>query len=121
MASAEEWQEAFKQLEPQKQEAVKAWINTQMFIARELGVEAERWFEYIEWAFQNPFDFEFAAEAGELARAAGKGDAVDTGEKADKAAAAVGSKRETKLPGAGGPGNLLNMVVDGKKDREKKK
>jgi len=119
MASAEDWQEAFKQLEPDKQEAVKAWINTQMFIARELGMEPERWFEYIEWAFQNPFDFDFAFETGELDRAAGQGDAVDTGARANAAASAVGTKKETKLPGAGGPGNLLNMVIDGKKDREK--
>jgi hypothetical protein len=118
MASAEEWQEAFKELEPQKQESVKAWINTQMFIARELGMQPEKWFEYVEWAFQNPFDFEFAAERGEQDREAGKGDAVDSGARAGKAAAAVGSKVETKLPGAGGPGNLLNMVIDGKKDRE---
>lgn len=118
MASAEQWKADFQNLDPKKKEAVHTWINTQMFIARELGLEPERWFDYIEWAFQNPFDFEFAHESGEMFRASGRGDSVEGLDRAAKAAASVGSKVETKLPGAGGPGNFLNMVAAGKKDRE---
>ena len=114
MASAEDWQEAFKELEPQKQESVKAWINTQMFIARELGLQPEKWFEYVEWAFKNPFDFDFAAEHGS---AMVGGDGMVNAAAVDAATKAVGSMARTKLPGGGGPGNLLNMIVSGKKDR----
>ena len=114
MSQADEWKQALESLEPEKQKAVHAWIDTQMFIARELGLESEEWFEYLEWAFKNPFDFEFAAEHGE---ALVGGDGMVDAAAVDAATKAVGSMAKTKLPGGGGPGNLLNMIVDGKKDR----
>ncbi|MFH1808850.1 MAG: hypothetical protein ABIJ09_08895 [Pseudomonadota bacterium] len=110
------WKNAMESLEPDKQQAVKAWLDTQMFIARELGLEAEEWFEYVEWAFKNPFDFGFAADGGLVQIHA---DGMLNAAVRDSAAKAVGGVTRTKLPGGGGPGNLLNMVVQGKKSRDK--
>lgn len=118
MTTPQEWQEAFKELEPDKQAAVQGWVNTQMFICRELGLETDAWFEYIEWAFQNPFDFTFAMDAAALANIGADGMASEG--KLNKAAASVGVSTKTKLPGGGGIGNLLGMVVSGKKEREGK-
>ncbi len=114
MGASEDWNAALESLEPDKQKAVHAWIDTQMFIARELGLESEEWFEYVEWAFKNPFDFEFASEHGS---AMVGNDGMVNAVAVDAATKAVGSMAKTKLPGGGGPGNLLNMIVDGKKDR----
>ena len=118
MANPDDWQRAFKELDPDVQERVTAWINTQMFIARELGLEAEKWFEYVEWAFKYPFDFEFAHETGVLERAADMSDGVESKVRSERAASTVGTSAQTKLPGGGGPGNVLQMVADGKKSRD---
>ncbi|MBN2361248.1 MAG: hypothetical protein JXR83_17465 [Deltaproteobacteria bacterium] len=118
MGNAEAWRAGFDQLPPEKQRAVRSWIDTQMFIARELGLEAEHWFTYVEWAFQHPFDFGFAGEGGLQAALVNRDAMVKDGKK--KAADLVGAKPASKLPLTGaGKGNLLGMVVAGKKDREK--
>lgn len=118
MGNAEAWKAGFDQLPPDKQKSVRAWIDTQMFIARELGLEADRWFSYVEWAFKHPFDFGFAGEGG-LSAAMANRDAMSTDDK-KKAADLVGGKPKSKMPITGaGKGNLLGMVVAGKKDREK--
>lgn len=115
--SASPWQQAFQHLEPGQQAAVQAWLNTQTFIAQELGLEPRRWFKYVEWAFKHPFDFGFAAEAGSMPQLGG--DALVAGDDVARAANLVGVARKTVLPGAGGIGNLLGMVASGARDRAK--
>jgi len=119
MSDTQQWEQAYKQLEPKQQEDLKRWLDTQIFIARELGVGLKLWLEYLEWAFTHPFDYSFATEAG-AALLQGLGDALGGDQRAAQAANLVGSKRETKLPGKGGPGNLLGMVSAGRKERQKK-
>lgn len=59
MVEPKTFEEALAQIPPERQEAVRAWIDMQMFVARELGIDREKWFEYLDWAFKNPFDFSF--------------------------------------------------------------
>jgi hypothetical protein len=51
---------AFVALPPDGQARVQAWLGTQMFLARELGISPEDWLAEVERAFAFPFDFSFA-------------------------------------------------------------
>jgi hypothetical protein len=93
------------------------WLATQRFIVAELGIDQETWFQYLQWAFANPCDFSTLKDAQE----AGGGDSLVSSSRGEKAAAALGAKQETKLPGGGGLGNLIGMISAGKKEREEKK
>src|SRR4051812_25032405 len=63
-STAGSWTENFKKLPPDAQERVQGWLGTQMFIARELGLEREVWLRYVEWALAHPFDYSFLGKEG---------------------------------------------------------
>lgn len=84
------WLETFKKLPPDAQERVQAWLGTQMFIARELGLEKEAWLKYVEWALGHPFDLRFLGEEG-VSLLAASADGVVNAEAEKARAAAVGS------------------------------
>lgn len=52
----------FAALPPDAQARVQAWLGTQMFLARELGLSPEDWLAEVERAFAFPFDFTFASD-----------------------------------------------------------
>lgn len=117
----EEIQSSLAGMSPQEQTGLDNWLATQRFLAHELGLEMEQWYEYLQWAFRNPCDFSMIQESREAALAKGGGDSLVKGSRGEQAAAALGAKKELKLPGGGGLGNLLGMVAAGKKEREEKK
>lgn len=84
------WEEAFHKLPPDAQARVQGWIGTQMFLARELGLEKDAWFEYLAWAFRQPFDYGFLGSDGAdlLAQAQ---DQLGSSAEAKKAAAMIGA------------------------------
>jgi len=108
-------------LSAQEKNGLDNWLATQRFLAAELGLEMDTWTEYLAWAFQNPCDFSVIKESRDSALGGAGGDKLGGGSRGEKAAAALGVKQETKLPGGGGLGNLLGMVAAGKKEREEKK
>lgn len=84
------WQESFQKLPPDVQARVQAWIGTQMFIARELGLEREAWFDYVAWAFRQPLDFSFMGQDGAEALAQLQDHVTSTAD-ARRAAIAIGA------------------------------
>jgi hypothetical protein len=98
-----------------QKQAVQAWLGTQMFIAKELGLSSETWFQYIDWALKNPFDFTFVFDVIPEA----DGDAAPATD-VKKAAALVGAVTKTKQPGKGGTGNLVGFLRKKDTDLEKK-
>ena len=111
----EDWEAIRSRLPPEILERVNGWVSTQQFVAQELGVAWDEWYQYLQWAFQNPLDFSFADEG--IASVPGGSDGIDEGAGSQRAADVVGTKRETKLPGSGGLGNLFAMVAEGSKER----
>ena len=81
------WAEAFKKLPADAQQRVQGWLGTQMFMARELGLEREQWFQYVEWALSHPFDYSFLGQEGINLLAATQDAVVKSS--GDKARAAV--------------------------------
>ena len=85
------WMETFQKLPPDAQGRVQAWLGTQMFIARELGLEKEAWLKYVEWALAHPFDLRFLGEEG-VNLLANTADGVVDAEAEKARAAAVGAR-----------------------------
>ncbi len=56
---------AVKKLPPEAQQRVQAWMGTQMFVARELGLSSQAWLTYVEWAFAHPLDFSFVGQGAD--------------------------------------------------------
>lgn len=106
-------------LTPAETGGLNNWLNTQKFLAQKLGLELETWMEYVQWAFANPCDYSSLREVREKALGS-LGDNLASTDRGEKAAASLGVKKETKLPG-GGMGNLLGMVASASKSRTKKK
>jgi len=102
-------------LPPAQKQAVQSWLGTQMFIAKELGLESETWFKYLDWAIKNPFDFTFVFDIIEQA-----GAQAPSEDDVKKAAALVGAVTRTKQPGKGGPGNIVGFLKKKDADLEKK-
>lgn len=76
MAETPSFEEGLRQAPPEVQARIQAWLGTQMFIARELGLEPLAWLEHVEWAIKNPLDYSFLGEGG-VALLAGAADAVE--------------------------------------------
>lgn len=92
------WVDAFKKLPADAQQRVQGWLGTQMFIARELGLEREQWFQYVEWALAHPFDYGFLGQEGINLLAATQDAVVNAA--GDKARAAVLGTHQAPAGGA---------------------
>lgn len=96
------WDAAFQQLPAERQEAVKKWFGLQSYLAHALGLAQEEWMKYVQWAFDNPFDYSFIAEFPELVAAFEAGDGF---ERAQSSAALIGKQelglaaQDNKTPG----------------------
>ena len=113
MASEPSFLEKVEALPEERKRAVQHWFGTQMFIAKELGLDPDDWFGYLDWALQNPLDFSFLFQ-----RPKGRGPGPSDDEL--KAAKAVlGAVTGTKMPGKGGPGNLVGFMASKDKDQKK--
>lgn len=127
------WEESYKKLPPEAQTRVQAWIGTQMFLARELGLTSEQWLSHVEWAFGHPLDFSFMGEdAAKLP--GGSKDGVTTGPDARTAAAAIGGTTPAlNAPNTSAPADptkvrkaglanmaMLGQMLDDKKPPRKK-
>lgn len=54
------WLESYKQLSPDQQERVQAWLHLNKFIARTLRIDWEKWVdEYLQLAMEHPLDYSF--------------------------------------------------------------
>lgn len=80
------FKDAVAQLPSEQQQAMQGWLGMQMFIADNLGLEREKWFEYLDWAFENPFDYSFMGQGLDMNAMAERGEkaaSVLGGEKRD--------------------------------------
>jgi len=84
MSQQMSFEAAFKQLPPEHQQAIQGWLGMQMFIADNLGLPREKWFEYIDWAFDNPLDYSFMGPGIDAAAMMARG---------EKAASVIGAER----------------------------
>src|SRR5437870_656868 len=54
-----EWMKTYESLPEERRDLVQRWFATQKLIIDNVGISAEEWFRYIQWAMDNPFDFSF--------------------------------------------------------------
>jgi hypothetical protein len=104
MQGASAWVAEYDKLTPAQKDRMEAWMGTNMFIARELGLEPERWFEYIRWAFDNPFDHSFVEEEAPRVRVDLPGDGMEKAGGQKKMANVIGGESTPVAPTADAAG-----------------
>ena len=58
------WTTSYHNLPPETQVAVQQWLHLNHFIAEQLGLSPEEWFDvHLTWAMKNALDYSFMAEA----------------------------------------------------------
>lgn len=62
-----DWMEAFKHLPEDRQDNLKRWFATQKIIIDNSGLTPLEWFEHVQWAMDNPFDYSFVLDFPEQA------------------------------------------------------
>ncbi len=111
------WKEEFEKLSPERQEAVQQWYAVQAYLAQELGLELEKWMEYVQWAFAHPLDYSFIAEFPDLMKAMESSDGFETSTNA--AAALLGTRPPAfSPPDEEKSGNSLFDMMLGRGDKE---
>jgi hypothetical protein len=106
------FEEAYKKLPPDAQQRVQGWMGTQMFIARELGLTPEAWFDHVAWAFKNPLDFSFMGKDG-VEVVLGGSDKVESTDPGKRAAATIGVAGGNLPPSPGGPADPTKVKKAG--------
>ncbi len=92
-----EWLKTFEKLPEERQEQLKLWFSTQKIIIDNSDLTPEDWFQYIEWALDNPFDYSFIEDFPDV-EAAGASDTTQKDDTTRGARELVGAETKKNAP-----------------------
>lgn len=111
-----DWMEGFKALPEDRQDKLKRWFATQKIIIDNAGLTELEWFGYIQWAMDNPFDYEFIKDFPDMPEADTASDAAERSDATKRARELVGGQVAARAPE--GEGMKKAAKTDDKLERE---
>lgn len=93
-----DWMRSFKELPEDRQDKLKRWFATQKIIIENSGLSEEEWFTYIQWAMDNPLDYEFIKDFPDIPEARPEADAAERADATKKARQLVGGQVAAVAP-----------------------
>lgn len=90
---------AIDALPEERKRRLEAWFQMQNMIAENLGIDGEAWFQYVEWAIQNPLDYGFLIPlADSMADTSGADGVEGKPERETEARKILGEEEQPKTP-----------------------
>jgi hypothetical protein len=90
-----EWMKTFESLPEDRRDLVHRWFATQKLIIDNSGITVEDWFNHVQWAIENPFDYSFVMNFPDKEEAGGPADNTKTTDETQRARQLVGAQPHT--------------------------
>lgn len=108
-----EWMKSFEELPEDRRDKLMRWFATQKVIIENTGLSEEAWFQYIQWAMDNPFDYAFILDFPDQPEVAGDSDQAERTDATRGARELVGGQTAMKAPESG-----KGITEKGKSERQ---